>query len=387
VWRKIALPVVVAGLPGWMAVRGAVAAKWETMAGSHHDRSDDDLVETLASVLPKHGFWEWPVLVGVSGGADSVALLLALRSLAGRRAAAGRLVVAHAHHGLRPEADGDLAFVSELAAALGLEVVSEKLAVRASSAGGGEGLEARARRLRYDWLGRMAHARGARHVVVAHTADDQAETILHRALRGTGVAGLAGMKAGRRLVDGVALLRPLLGVRRAELRRFLVARGQEWREDGSNADRRFSRAFLRHEVFPRLEQGAWPAATEALVRLGRHVAHVAAALESAAENLLDRHATRLAEGGVGLDAGVLAGLDAHLLAAMFVALWRREGWPQRDMTAAHYDRLVDLLAAAARMDQAKASLPGGVRATSVTRTLEIRRRPDESAEGFQAPSA
>ena len=87
---------------------------------------------------------------------------------------------------------------------------------------------------------------------------------------------------------------------------------------------------------------------------------MAAALESAADFLLDHHATRGADGGVFLDGAALANLDPDLLAGMFVALWRREGWPERDMTAVHYDRLVDLLLAAARREEAAASLPGGV---------------------------
>jgi tRNA(Ile)-lysidine synthase len=355
-----------------MAGGRAAAAKWAAMAGPTHETPDDDLLETLAAALPKQGLWDWPLLVGVSGGADSVALLVALVSLASRRGASGRILVAHAHHGLRPEADDDLRFVVALAADLGVEVVTERLGLGGATGNGGEGLEARARRLRYGWLGRIAHERGARHLLVAHTADDQAETILHRALRGTGVAGLAGMKSARRFIDGVALLRPLLRVRRGQLRRFLVERGRSWREDASNADPRFSRAFLRNEVLPRLEAGAWPAATEALVRLGQQAGLVSAALDSAAGYLLDRHARRLAN-GVSLDAAALAGLDPHLLAAVFVALWRQEGWPERDMTAAHYSRLVALLAAAERREAAAICLPGGVRAATAARTLEIHR--------------
>ena len=344
-----------------MAAGKAAAAKWAVMAGPRHDRSDEDLPETLAAALPQRGFWEWPVLVGVSGGADSVALLVALAALASRPVTRSRIVVAHAHHGLRSEADDDLRFVASLAADLGVEFVSERLGLGGTTGNGGEGLESRARRLRYEWLGRLAHERGARHLLVAHTADDQAETILHRALRGTGVAGLAGMKSARRFVDGVALLRPFLGVRRARLRRFLVERRLAWREDASNADSRFSRAFLRHEVLPRLEAGAWPAATEALVRLGQQARLVAAALDSAAGVLLDRHARRSIDGVVSLDTAALAGLDPHLLAAVFVALWRQEGWPERDMTAAHYARLVAIVAAAERRERAAISLPGGVR--------------------------
>ena len=343
------------------------------MAGPAHDPPDDDLLATLAAALPKQGLWDWPVLVGVSGGADSVALLVALVSLASRRGASGRILAAHAHHGLRPEADDDLRFVVALAADLGVEVVTERLGLGGATGNGGEGLEARARRLRYGWLGRIAHERGARHLLVAHTADDQAETILHRALRGTGVAGLSGMKSARRFIDGVALLRPFLAIRRDRLRRFLVDRGRSWREDASNADPRFSRAFLRHEVLPRVEAGAWPAATEALVRLGQQAGLVSAALDSAAGYLLDRHARRLADGAVSLDAAALAHLDPHLLAGVFVALWRQEGWPERDMTAAHYARLVALLAAAERRETATLCLPGGVRGSVVpSGSIELR---------------
>jgi len=376
-WGKVAFRHAQAGLGDRMAAGRAAAAKWAVMAGPAHEPPDNDLLVTLAAALPKQGLWDWPVLVGVSGGADSVALLVALVSLASRRGASGRILVAHAHHGLRPEADDDLRFVVALAADLGVEVATERLGLAGATGNGGEGLEARARRLRYDWLGRTAHERGARHLLVAHTADDQAETILHRALRGTGVAGLSGMKSARRFIDGVALLRPLLGVRRGELRRFLVERGRAWREDASNADARFARAFLRHEVLPRVEAGAWPAATEALVRLGQQAGLVSAALDSAAGYLLDRHAHRLADGAVSLDAAALAGLDSHLLAALFGALWRQEGWPERDMTAAHYGRLVALLNAAERREAAAICLPGGVRG-SVTSSGRIELRPGVS---------
>lgn len=376
-WGKVAFRHAQAGLGDRMAAGRAAAAKWAVMAGPAHEPPDNDLLVTLAAALPKQGLWDWPVLVGVSGGADSVALLVALVSLASRRGASGRILVAHAHHGLRPEADDDLRFVLALAADLGVEVATERLGLAGATGNGGEGLEARARRLRYDWLGRTAHERGARHLLVAHTADDQAETILHRALRGTGVAGLSGMKSARRFIDGVALLRPLLGVRRGELRRFLVERGRAWREDASNADARFARAFLRHEVLPRVEAGAWPAATEALVRLGQQAGLVSAALDSAAGYLLDRHAHRLADGAVSLDAAALAGLDSHLLAALFGALWRQEGWPERDMTAAHYGRLVALLNAAERREAAAICLPGGVRG-SVTSSGRIELRPGVS---------
>ncbi|NCA11005.1 tRNA lysidine(34) synthetase TilS, partial [bacterium] len=199
----------------------------------------------LSAALPRNGLWEAPAVVAVSGGADSMALLMGLVRLALPPA---RLIVAHACHDLRPEAPADRDFVAALADRLGLPCTSRLLAVREDVEGRGEGPEARARRLRYEFLVDVAREHGARHVVVGHTADDQAETILHRALRGTGLAGLAGMQRSRELADGVALLRPLLHLPRMLGRSFLEAEGKCWREDATNADPAFARNFLRHEI-------------------------------------------------------------------------------------------------------------------------------------------
>ena len=125
----------------------------------------------LSAALPRTGLWEAPAIVAVSGGADSVALLLGLVHLAPPGA---RLIVAHACHDLRPEAAGDRDFVAGLAARLALPCESRPLAVRADPEGRSGGLEARARRLRYAFFIDAAHGHGARHVVVGHTADDQA---------------------------------------------------------------------------------------------------------------------------------------------------------------------------------------------------------------------
>jgi len=315
----------------------------------------------LSAALPRTGFWEAPAIVAVSGGADSVALLVGLARVAPPQA---RLIVAHACHDLRPEAPADRDFVAALAARLRVPCESRSLAVRDDAEGRGEGLEARARRLRYGFLIDLAHAHGARHVVVGHTADDQAETILHRALRGTGLAGLAGMQRSRRLSDGVALLRPLLHLRRALGREFLEAEGERWAEDATNANPAFARNFLRHEILARVERGPYPAASAALVRLGEHAGRSAAALASAAGHLLEIHARRQADGTIMIAAAALAGLDPHLVAEVFVALWRREGWPQRDMAARHYAALAALVAAADEHGDAShaLALPGCIRA-------------------------
>ena len=312
----------------------------------------------LAAGLPAAEAGVFPTVVAVSGGADSVALAVGLVRLTPPQAA-GRLVIAHADHGLRQESAADQEFVRELAGRLGVGFVCRRLEVAA--AGGGEGLEGRARRLRYEFLAEAAHRAGARHVMVAHTADDQAETILHRVLRGTGVAGLAGMRRSRPLADGVALLRPLLDVPRATVRAFLTATGQSWREDETNADRKRARNFLRHDVLPRCEAGPYPAATEALVRLGGHAASLEGMLRSAAARFLDLSASRRPDGAVVLRTDGLIVLDRHLVMQMFSLLWDREGWPTRDMTAIHYGRLADAVAANAGATAGATDFPGGVR--------------------------
>lgn len=315
----------------------------------------------LSSALPQAGFWESPTIVAVSGGADSVALLVGLVRLAPSTA---RLVVAHARHDLRDDADADRRFVADLAARMGLPCEWRPLAVRDDPDGHGEGIEARARRLRYDFLVDVAHSRAARHVVVGHTADDQAETILHRALRGTGITGLAGMRPCRPLADGVALLRPLLQLPRPLGREFLTAEAEPWREDATNTDPRHARNFLRHEILEPAVGGPFPAATDALVRLGRQAASVAAALDSAAACLLETHSRRHPDGRVVLNAAALAPLDRRLVGHTLVILWEREGWPRRDMASRHYEAIADLIADVGRGDERSGTsfdLPAGVR--------------------------
>jgi len=193
---------------------------------------EESFLAALAAGMSPSGLSGFPVVVAVSGGADSVALLAGLVRLG-----IPRLVVAHAEHDIRTEASADREFVGRLAERFGLPWVWRPLAVRGrGNEAGGEGLEARARRLRYAFLADVAKEAGARHVLVAHTADDQAETILHRILRGTGLTGLAGMRRARELCDGVALVRPLLDVSRDAGRAFLRAASEHWQEDSSNAD-------------------------------------------------------------------------------------------------------------------------------------------------------
>lgn len=198
--------------------------------------------------------------VAVSGGADSVALLRLLEEL---RAELGvRLVVLHFNHQLRgAEADADEGFVAELAADHGLALISAREDVAAAAREHGWNLEDAARRLRYGFFSSIVESGRATRIAVAHTADDQAETVLAHLLRGTGPTGLAGIHP----VVG-AVVRPLLAIRREELRQYLQNLSQAWREDASNEDTTRLRARLRHELLAQLEREYQP---QVVARLGQ----------------------------------------------------------------------------------------------------------------------
>ena len=202
------------------------------------------------------------VATAVSGGADSVALLRLLEELRGELGIT--LLVAHFNHQLRAEADEDERFVAGLAEQLGLEFQAGRADVAAIAKQKGWNLEDAARRLRYEFFDRMVAEGRASRVAVAHTADDQAETVLANLLRGTGLAGLAGIYPTR---GGV--VRPLLGLRRQELRQYLASRSQPWREDVTNLDATRLRVRIRHELLPVLERDFQPNAVEHLVGLAR----------------------------------------------------------------------------------------------------------------------
>ncbi|MBS1961490.1 MAG: tRNA lysidine(34) synthetase TilS [Bdellovibrionales bacterium] len=197
------------------------------------------------------------ILCACSGGADSVALAVLLARY-GRRVGA-HVVLLHVNHGWRGRAsDADEAFVKKLAARLGAGFVGRRLKERP---GPGDSWEAHARDLRKAVFRRESERRGGAPVFTAHTADDQAETRLWRLFTG------AFAELGRGILDRHGPeVRPLLGVRRSELRVFLAEEKQRWREDASNADRRFLRAQMRQDLMPVIER-LFPRAIDAINHL------------------------------------------------------------------------------------------------------------------------
>jgi tRNA(Ile)-lysidine synthase len=200
------------------------------------------------------------VLVGVSGGSDSVALARALLALAPTSdfAVAG---LAHFNHRLRDTASRDEAFCCDLAATLDVPFVGGAGDVAAHAAAEGLSIEDAARRLRYKFLDRAAREAGATRVAVGHTLDDQAETVLLKLMRGAGPTGLAGVYPKRGMV-----IRPLIDSSRDELRAWLVSLGQSWMEDETNADVSNPRNRVRHRVLPELDAAYGGSTRSALAR-------------------------------------------------------------------------------------------------------------------------
>jgi tRNA(Ile)-lysidine synthase len=204
------------------------------------------------------------VLVGLSGGADSVAMLHALLEL--RKRFALRIAAAHLNHRIRAsESDRDEEFVRAMCARLGVELVVERAAGLGLDAAS-PNLEERAREARREFLVRGAESLGADYVALAHQADDQAETVLMRMLRGSGATGLSAMPEQARVGAATTLIRPMLTLTRAQILSFLHSRKIPFVEDSSNSSTSILRNRLRLELIPMLEREYAPGLSRRLDR-------------------------------------------------------------------------------------------------------------------------
>jgi tRNA(Ile)-lysidine synthase len=301
------------------------------------------------------------VIVACSGGADSVALLRALAQLhresgPSGEAAAGFLVAAHFNHALRGgPSDEDEQSVRELAATLGI-------AFRLGSARGGESAatgcdEASLRRVRHRFLVETARDTGARYIATAHSIDDNVETVLHHLMRGTGPAGLAGIAPSRPAGSGpdasdFVLIRPLLGVRRSDIRAALRSIDQPWREDATNRDIRYRRNWIRHQLLPMIHS-QYPHAVDAIGRAvdqQRHWRQIIDRLAARwlATTLRDRRPPRLSFDTSTDPAVMIAGLQQ---------LWDDQAWGRGKLNQTHWRRLAQTIRSEC---EDRYSLPGPI---------------------------
>lgn len=315
-------------------------------------------------------------------------MLRAVNTLKQRAGGRGRLIVAHLNHGLRgPDAAADQNWLQLLCDRLELPLQTETVDVAALAVEIGDGWEAAARSARYDFLTRIAEQVGARWVAAGHNRDDQVETILHRLIRGTGLAGLAGMQTSRPLSPTVTLVRPLLEVSRAQIVEYLNAIKQDYRVDTTNADVRFTRNRLRHQLLPLIRSEFNADFDATLLRLSQQAAETQQVIDESAA-LLVAKCVRIdwpkesdsgdsdksfSADGIRIDCRGLSGKVPPMVREVCRTAWREANWPLQAMGFDQWQQLALLVAGNDRQPQI--CLPGGIQAQSVDGVLLMRRLP------------
>lgn len=336
------------------------------------------------------------VVVGVSGGADSLCLLHVLRALAGDLDLA--LHVGHLHHGLRgAEAEADAALVASLCQDWGLPCTVARADVPVLARQGRLSIEEAARQARYCFLGDLARSLGAGAVAVAHQADDQVETVLMHLLRGAGLAGLRGMRPLARLDElrlgqadppPLRLIRPLLEVTRQQVAAYCRAHGLTPRYDRSNLDTTHYRNRLRHELLPILE-GYNPAIRQVLRRTAEAVAADHALLRAVLDEAWARVVRRETDEAIMLDRAAFRDEPLALRRSLLREAIHRLRRSLRNINWVHVEDAVRLAERGRAGDAA--TLPGGLALTLGYDDLTLASAgyvpPQEDAPRLEAPLA
>ena len=311
------------------------------------------------------------IVLAVSGGADSTALLLAVDELISYDKLQITPVVAHLNHGLRAESKDDAQWVKKLVKDLGYDATSGTRAVRESASMRRVNLEQAARDARYDFLAKAAARKGSKYVLTGHTQDDQAETVVMRLLRGSAAEGLSGSSPVRQIAQGseIQLVRPLLAwARRSETENYCRFKGIEFRSDSMNEDQSFSRVRVRKQLMP-LMQSFNNRIVETLSRTANLLGEDASALSSQASQLINSAADADENETPALDVKVLANAPAAVRRRALREWILRARGNLRRLETVHLVGVEKLLEG--ERGGRIAELPGGVRVARKGGKLEI----------------
>ncbi|REJ86600.1 MAG: tRNA lysidine(34) synthetase TilS [Planctomycetota bacterium] len=318
------------------------------------------------------------LLVGVSGGGDSVALLHGLSRV--RESLRLELYAAHLDHGLRGEdSTADAEWVREFCAEIGVPCTVERRDVQQAAHDSGLGIEEAARNERYRFLEECALCKECSHICVGHTRDDNVETILHHIVRGTGLAGLAGVPATRTLPTGVTIARPLLRCSRDLLESYLKGANLSWRHDATNRDESFTRNRIRQTLLPLLRESFNPAVDAALLRLAAQAGEAQQSMRYVVDLTSRAVLVDAAAECVRVDCGPLTSAPADFVREVLRAIWKDLDWPRGGMHRSHWDALRAL----ACDGGPGVSLPGSIQASRRANLLILERknRPSRVASG------
>lgn len=300
------------------------------------------------------------IVLAVSGGADSTAMLYALAAAEKQNIKASGFVCAHINHQLRgSDSDEDERFVCEQGQRCGLPVVTRRVDVSGFARKYKLSIETAARKLRIEELSDIAKQNGCTIIATAHQADDNAETILHRLLRGCGFRGIAGIQP-RKLINNVWFVRPLLGFWRADIIEYLNRREIFWRTDATNFECRYKRNFIRHRLLPYLQGQSSQSVVEQLSALSRATLEFYNSVNNQADELWPQLA-HIDEGGVKLDLKVFLQqqpeVKVELVRKSLIAIHCPEG----NLTQRHFEKIMSL--AGQNVSNKKIILPDGFAAT------------------------
>jgi len=294
-------------------------------------------------LLPEDG----NVLVAVSGGADSIALLHGLKRLKDRGSVSCNFFVGHINHNLRGvDSDGDEEFVKEFANEMGFECVCRSVDVEGYAKKNRLSIETAARDLRIECLMEMADSLNCERIATAHHADDNAETMIYRMGRGTGFKGLCGIQPETIFTtnkSSAIFVRPLLCVAKEEILTYCLENNIRWRHDHTNDEISYSRNKIRHLVIPYLQEKCEQPISESIGELSSNCQKLYERIKRKIEVCKDQLFVQLPSGNISIDGKIMEGLSPIIQAEVIRMALVQIVCGQRDVTRRHYQKIVSLL--------------------------------------------
>jgi tRNA(Ile)-lysidine synthase len=319
----------------------------------------EPLEENLAAFIRANALFARPchLLLAVSGGADSIALLYAMHMLALQGLVTTDLFCIHIDHQLRgDDSRADATFVAEHADRLGIPCDIRTIDAAAYAKDHRLSIETAGRQIRLASFAEAARSHGCNWVATGHQKNDNAETVLQRLRRGTGYRGLRGIQPIRPLDGDIRLARPLLSSTRDEIVAYLHRRGLAWREDRTNADCTYARNLVRHKLLPTLQRDACGSLIHELAALAASAGRLYDQIRHQAEDAAQR-CVKSVDDGLTVDVGVLAALPQPVAVELIRTQLVRLGCGEKDLTDRHYDSVLQL--ARLEIRRGTVALPSG----------------------------